>query len=78
MRQRRYEVGDLKDRFVHPVVDGNQGGAYSAISATASILTPLLSVSRMSLPARRLPAHNRLHDAVHHWARIAVQRDPIC
>ena len=26
---------------------------------------------------RRLAAHNRLRDAVYHWARVAVQRDPI-
>ena len=25
---------------------------------------------------RRLAAHNRLRDAVYHWARVAVQRDP--
>jgi transposase len=27
---------------------------------------------------RRLAAHVRLANAVHHWARVAVQRDPVC
>ena len=32
---------------------------------------------KSTIVVRRLAAHNRLRDAVYHWARVAVQRDPI-
>lgn len=32
---------------------------------------------KIMIVVRRLAARNRLRDAVYHWARVAVQRDPI-
>ena len=31
---------------------------------------------KYKLVVRRMAAHARLRDAVYHWARVAVQRDP--
>ena len=33
---------------------------------------------RVRIVTRRLAAHDRLRDAVHHWANTAMQNDPVC
>ncbi|MYG24095.1 MAG: IS110 family transposase [Gemmatimonadetes bacterium] len=35
------------------------------------------AIRKYKLVVRRMAAHARLRDAVYHWARVAVQRDPV-
>ena len=51
---------------------------YRALRCLCGVAPVTRQSGRTRIVTRRLAAHDRLRDAVHHWARVAVMHDPIC
>ncbi len=50
---------------------------YKALRCLAGVAPVTRRSGKSVLVIRRLAAHPRLREAVHHWSRVAVQRDPL-
>ena len=51
---------------------------YHALRCLCGVAPVTRQSGRSRIVTRRLAAHGRLREAVHHWARVAVQHDPVC
>ncbi|MYG24011.1 MAG: IS110 family transposase [Gemmatimonadetes bacterium] len=49
---------------------------YKALRCMCGVAPVTRRSGKDKLVVRRMAAHARLRDAVYHWARVAVQRDP--
>jgi transposase len=49
---------------------------YSALRTLTGVAPVTKRSGKMCVVMMRSAAHGRLRDAVYHWARVAVQRDP--
>ena len=50
---------------------------YQALRCLSGVAPVTKRSGKSLIVIRRLAAHNRLQDAVYHWAGVAIQRDPI-
>ena len=50
---------------------------YKALRCMCGVAPVTRRSGKYKLVVRRMAAHARLRDAVYHWARVAVQRDPV-
>ena len=50
---------------------------YKALRCLTGVAPVTRRSGKYKLVVRRMAAHARLRDAVYHWARVAVQRDPV-
>lgn len=56
--------------------DAVHGRDYHALRCLCGTAPVTRRSGKSLIVVRRLAAHNRLRDAVYHWARVAAQRDP--
>lgn len=50
---------------------------YQALRCLCGVAPVTRRSGKSKIVVRRLAAHHRLQDALYHWARVAVQRDPL-
>ena len=50
---------------------------YRALRCLCGVAPVIRRSGKSRIVVRRLAAHDRLRDAAYHWARVAVQRDPV-
>ena len=50
---------------------------YHALRCLCGTVPVTRRSGKSTIVVRRLATHNRLRDVVYHWARVAVQRDPV-
>ena len=50
---------------------------YQALRCLSGVAPVTKRSGKSLIVIRRLAAHNRLQDAVYHWAGVAIQRDPV-